>query len=73
MTQLVNITLNSPLNPNLGPTFFITANVGTVSPSVLTATQLLAGYDVTANTLATQIIIIPAFGSCQTPITLTIA
>lgn len=72
MTQLVNITLNSPLNPNLGPTFFITADVGTVSPGVLTATQLLAGYSVTTNTLATQVIVTPAFGNCKIPITISI-
>lgn len=72
MSQIVNVMLTSPLNPNLGPTFFITADVGTVSPGVLTATQLTAGYNVTVDNSATIIYVTPVFGDCKTPISFTI-
>lgn len=72
MNQSVNVILNAPLNPNLGPTFSIAADVGSVTPNIATGTQLLAGFPVTVNTLATQIFVIPVFGNCKTPITLPI-
>ena len=72
MTQSVNVILNAPLNPNLGPTFSIAADVGAVTPSIATSTQLLAGIPVTVDTTATQIFVTPVFGNCKTPITLPI-
>lgn len=57
------ITLTAGLGSDLGPNFNLTANVGSVSPSTATKTELLAGKTVTLDNSATQVTI-TSTGSC---------
>jgi rRNA maturation protein Nop10 len=60
----VNVKLSSSgLGANLGPNFTISANVGSVSPSSATKSELLAGVLVTVDNAATQITI-TSIGTC---------
>jgi hypothetical protein len=62
------VQLNSPLSPNVGPNFSLTANVGTVVPATATATQLLTGVIALVSDSATLLTITAVGGDC--PLTL---
>ena len=53
----VLVTLNSGLGADLGPNFNLTADVGTVSPSTATKSELLAGLTVSVDGSATEVIV----------------
>jgi hypothetical protein len=59
------LTLNSGLGVNTGPNFNLTANVGSVSPSTATKSELLAGVLVTIDDAATQVTV-TSVGTCTT-------
>jgi hypothetical protein len=65
------IILNSGLGVNLGPNFNLTANVGTVTPSTATKTELLAGKSVSVSDSATQITV-TSTGTCTNSLVLNI-
>ena len=65
------VTLNSGLGADTGPNFNITANVGSVTPSTATKSELLAGKFVDVDPSATQITV-TSIGVCTTSIVLTI-
>lgn len=67
----VLVQLNSPLSPNVGPNFSLTANVGLVVPATATATQLLAGIIAFVNNSATTLTITAVGGDC--PLTLNLS
>jgi predicted amino acid racemase len=67
----VLVTLNSGQGADLGPNFNLTANVGSVTPSTATLSELLAGKSVVANASATQITV-TSTGSCTNSLNLTI-
>jgi hypothetical protein len=67
----VLITLNSGQGADLGPNFNLTANVGSVTPSTATLTQLLAGKNVSTSASATQVTV-TSTGSCTNSLNLTI-
>lgn len=65
MTTQVILTLNTPIGAGIGPTLTLTADVGVVVPNTATVAQLLAGFIVTIDTLAT-IISATSSGECTT-------
>jgi hypothetical protein len=66
------VTLNTlELGSSLGPNFNLTADVGSVTPSTATKTQLLAGIFVDVDPSATQITI-TSTGTCTNSLVLTI-
>jgi hypothetical protein len=65
------VTLNSGLGADTGPNFNLTANVGSVTPSTATKTELLAGKFVDVDVSATQITV-TSTGVCTTSIVLNI-
>jgi hypothetical protein len=65
------VTLNSGLGADLGPNFNLTANVGSVTPSTATKTQLTTGIFVDVDPSATQITV-TSTGTCTTSIVLNI-
>ena len=65
------VTLNSGLGADTGPNFNLTANVGSVTPSTATKSELLAGKFVDVDPSATQITV-TSVGVCTTSIVLTI-
>jgi hypothetical protein len=67
----VTVTLNSGIGNDLGPNFTLTANVGSVSPSLVTKTQLLAGKEVDVDNAATSITI-TSMGTCTNYVTFSI-
>lgn len=67
----VLVTLNSGLGADLGPNFNLTADVGTVSPSTATKTELLAGVTVTVNGSATEVVV-TSDGNCTNSLTIPI-
>ena len=68
----VLVTLNTlELGSSLGPNFNLTADVGSVTPSTATKTQLLAGIFVDVDPSATQITI-TSTGTCTNSLVLTI-
>jgi len=67
----VLITLNSGQGADLGPNFNLTANVGSVTPSTATLTQLLAGKNVSTSASATQVTV-TSTGSCTNSLNLSI-
>ena len=67
----VTLTLNSGLGADLGPTFNLTADIGSVTPSTATKSQLLSGYLVSVDNSATQITV-TSTGTCTNAITFTI-
>jgi len=67
----VTLTLNSGLGSDLGPNFNLTADVGIVSPSTATLTELLASTVVSVDNGATQIII-TSTGTCTNSLNLPI-
>jgi len=62
----------SNLGTDLGPNFTLTADVGPVSPSTLTRSQLLFGVSVTVDENAT-VITVTSVGTCSNFITVPIA
>ena len=68
----VLVTLNSGQGADLGPNFNLTADVGSVTPSTATLSELLAGKSVVTSGSATQITI-TSTGSCTNSLNLTIA
>jgi hypothetical protein len=71
MARNVTLTLGSGLGADLGPNFNLTADVGSVTPSTATRTQLLAGKSVSVDDLATQVTV-TSTGTCTNAITQTI-
>jgi len=67
----VTLTLNSGLGSDLGPNFNLTADVGIVSPSTATLTELLASTVVSVDNGATYIII-TSTGTCTNSLNLPI-
>jgi hypothetical protein len=65
------VTLNSGLGADTGPNFNLTADVGSVTPSTATKSELLAGKFVDVNASATQITV-TSTGICTTSIILNI-
>jgi hypothetical protein len=66
------VTLNSGLGADLGPNFNLTANVGSVTPSTATKSQLTTGIFVDVDASATQITV-TSTGTCTTSIVLNIS
>lgn len=73
MSHSVILTLNTPVSVDYGNSFDLTADVGTVSPSSATKTELLSGLVVLVDSLATQVTITPKNSKCSNPIITTIA
>lgn len=71
MARSITLTLGVGLGADLGPNFNLTANVGVVTPSTATKTELLAGKSVSVDNLATQITV-TSTGTCTNSITQTI-
>ena len=69
--MVVTVVLDSGLGADTGPNFNLTANVGTVTPSSATKSELIAGKQVTVSDTATQITV-TSVGTCTTSINLTI-
>jgi hypothetical protein len=67
----VLVTLNSGLGADLGPNFNLTADVGTVTPSTASKTELLAGVTVAVNGSATEVVV-TSDGNCTNSITIPI-
>ena len=65
------VTLNSGLGADTGPNFNLTANVGSVTPSTATKTELTAGKSVSVDDAATQVTV-TSTGTCTNGITQTI-
>ena len=55
MARSITLTLGAGLGVNLGPNFNLTANVGSVTPSTATKSELLAGKSVSVDDIATQV------------------
>ena len=68
----VTITLNSGLGADLGPNFNLTADVGSVTPSTATRSELLAGKLVDVDASATQVTV-TSTGACTTSININIS
>ena len=68
----VIVTLNSGLGADVGPNFNLTADVGSVTPSTATRTELLAGKQVLVDDNATQVTI-TSTGACTTFVTINIS
>ena len=66
------VTLNSGLGVDLGPNFNLTADVGSVTPSTATKSELLAGKEVQVNSSATQVTV-TSTGACTTSININIS
>jgi hypothetical protein len=71
MARSITLTLGAGLGANLGPDFDLTANVGTVTPSTATATELLAGKSVSVDDTASEVTV-TSTGTCINAITQTI-
>jgi hypothetical protein len=71
MARNILLILGNGLGSNLGPNFNLTTNVGSVTPSTATRTQLLAGLIVSVDDIATQVTV-TSTGPCSNSITQTI-
>jgi hypothetical protein len=71
MARNITLTLGAGLGADLGPNFNLTANVGSVTPSTATKTELTAGKSVSVDDLATQVTV-TSTGTCTNSITQTI-
>ena len=71
MARNITLTLGAGLGADLGPNFNLTANVGSVTPSTATKTELTAGKGVSVDDAATQVTI-TSTGTCTNAITQTI-
>ncbi len=71
MARSITLTLGAGLGANLGPNFNLTANVGSVTPSTATKSELTAGKSVSVDDLATEVTV-TSTGTCTNSITQTI-
>ena len=71
MARNITLTLGAGLGADLGPNFNLTANVGSVTPSTATKSELTAGKSVSVDDAATQVTI-TSTGTCTNAITQTI-
>jgi hypothetical protein len=71
MARSITLTLGAGLGADLGPNFNLTANVGSVTPSTATKSELTAGKSVSVDDAATQVTI-TSTGTCTNAITQTI-
>jgi hypothetical protein len=71
MARSITLTLGAGLGADLGPNFNLTADVGVVTPSTATKTELTAGKSVSVDDLATQVTV-TSTGTCTNAITQTI-
>ncbi len=71
MARSITLTLGAGLGADLGPNFNLTADVGTVTPSTATKTELTAGKSVSVDDAATQVTV-TSTGTCTNAITQTI-
>jgi hypothetical protein len=68
----ITLTLTAGLGADLGPNFNLTANVGSVTPSTATKTELTTGINVSVDDAATQVTI-TSTGTCTNALTLNIS
>ena len=68
MARSITLTLGAELGINLGPNFNLTADVGSVTPSTATKSELLAGKNVSVDNTATQVTV-TSTGDCTNSIT----
>ena len=68
----ITLTLTAGLGADLGPNFNLTANVGSVTPSTATKTELTNGISVSVDNAATQVTI-TSTGTCTNALTLNIS
>ena len=68
----VMVTLGDGLGNNLGTNFVLSANIGIVTPSVATKSELLAGKVVSVENTATRITV-TSLGTCTNSLNITIA
>ncbi len=71
MARNITLTLGAGLGADLGPNFNLTANVGSVTPSTATKSELTAGKSVSVDDAATEVTI-TSTGTCTNAITQTI-
>jgi len=71
MARNITLTLGAGLGADLGPNFNLTANVGSVTPSTATKSELTAGKSVSVDDAATGVTI-TSTGTCTNAITQTI-
>ena len=71
MARNITLTLGSGLGVDLGPNFNLTADVGSVTPSTATKSELTSGKNVSVDDLATTVTI-TSTGTCTNSITQTI-
>lgn len=71
MARNITLTLGAGLGADLGPNFNLTANVGSVTPSTATKSELTAGKSVSVDDAATQVTV-TSTGTCTNSITQTI-
>jgi hypothetical protein len=71
MARNITLTLGAGLGADLGPNFNLTANVGSVTPSTATKSELTAGKSVSVEDAATQVTV-TSIGTCTNAITQTI-
>jgi hypothetical protein len=71
MARNITLTLGAGLGADLGPNFNLTANVGSVTPSTATKSELTAGKSVSVDDAATQVTV-TSTGTCTNGITQTI-
>lgn len=71
MARNITLTLGAGLGADLGPNFNLTANVGSVTPSTATKSELTTGKSVSVDDAATQVTV-TSVGTCTNAITQTI-
>jgi hypothetical protein len=71
MARNITLTLGAGLGADLGPNFNLTANVGSVTPSTATKTELTAGKSVSVDDTASEVTV-TSTGTCTNAITQTI-
>jgi hypothetical protein len=71
MARNITLQLGIGLGADLGPNFNLTANVGSVTPSTATKSELLAGKSVSVDDAATEVTV-TSTGTCTNSITQTI-
>ena len=71
MARNITLTLGAGLGADLGPNFNLTADVGSVTPSTATKSELTAGKSVSVDDAATQVTV-TSTGTCTNGITQTI-
>ena len=71
MARSITLTLGAGMGADLGPNFNLTANVGSVTPSTATKSELTAGKSVSVDDTATQVTI-TSTGTCTNAATQTI-